>query len=77
MEDVDLKNGCFTPDQSLGFIAAFGVRREKAAAFQWVKVPPGKAGSNRSNYGGDEIVEAFGYACHELVIARVVQGSYG
>ena|SRR5258708_5565361 len=29
------------------------------------------AGSNRSSYGGNEMAEAFGDACHKLVTARV------
>ncbi len=40
-----------------------GVRRAKAASFQWVKTPPGQlapAGSNRSSHGGNEMAEAFG-----------------
>ncbi len=46
-----------------------GVRRGKAALFQWVQVPPGNrsSGSNRSSHGGDEMAEAFGIACHRLV----------
>ena len=42
---------------------AYGVRRDKAALFQWVKAPPGElapAGSNRSSHGGNEMAEAFG-----------------
>ncbi len=48
---------------------ALGVRRGKAALFQWVQVPPGhrSSGSNRSSHGGDEMAEAFSIACHELV----------
>jgi len=52
-------NGCSGVDR----MSLKGVRREKAALSQWVKVPPGEdapAGSNRSNCGGDEAVEAFG-----------------
>jgi hypothetical protein len=44
-------------------MAAKCVRRDKAALFQWVQTPPGQlapAGSNRSNYGGNEMVEAYG-----------------
>ncbi len=39
-----------------------GVRRAKAALFCGCKSHPANApaGSNRSNYGGDEMVEAFG-----------------
>ena len=35
---------------------AFGVRRDKAALFQWVQVPPGNRSSrkHRSGYGGNE-----------------------
>jgi len=39
-----------------------GVRRGKAALFQWVQIPPGElapAGSNRSSHGGNEMAEAF------------------
>ncbi len=48
---------------------ALGVRRGKAALFQWVQVPSGhrSSGCNRSSHGGDEMAEAFGTACHELV----------
>jgi hypothetical protein len=38
-----------------------GVRREKAALFQWVEAPPGElapAGSNRGSHGGNEMAEA-------------------
>ncbi len=50
-------------------MSAQGVRRGKAALFQWVQVPPGhrSSRSNRSSHGGDEMAEAFGIACHELV----------
>ena len=44
-------------------MTAIGVRRDKAALFQWVKAPPGElapAGSNRSSHGGNEMAEAFG-----------------
>ena len=44
-------------------MSALGVRRGKAAPFQWVKGPPGDlapAGSNRSSHGGDEMAEVFG-----------------
>ncbi len=48
---------------------ALGVRRGKAALFQWVQVPSGhrSSGCNRSSHGGDEMAEAFGIACHDLV----------
>jgi hypothetical protein len=41
---------------------ALGVRREKAALSSGCKPHPATApaGSNRSNYGGNEMVEAFG-----------------
>ena len=58
-------------------MTAVGVRREKAALSQWVKVPPGEdapAGSNRSNCGGNEAVEAFGNACHEIRWQRECAG---
>ena len=46
-----------------------GVRRGKAAFFSGCKSHPGiaPAGSNRSSHGGDEMAEAFGIVCHELV----------
>ncbi len=46
-----------------------GVRRGKAAFSSGCKAHPAiaPAGSNRSSYGGDEMAEAFGTACHELV----------
>ncbi len=46
-----------------------GVRRGKAAFFSGCKSHPAiaPAGSNRSSHGGDEMAEAFGIACHELV----------
>ena len=39
-----------------------GVRREKAALFQWVQAPPGNRSSRkyRSRHGGNEMAEAFG-----------------
>ncbi len=51
-------------------MTATGVRRDKAAFFSGCKphlatIAP--AGSNRSSHGGDEMAEAFGIACHELV----------
>ena len=41
---------------------AFSVRREKAALSSGCETHPAKApaGSTRSNYGGNEMVEAFG-----------------
>ncbi len=50
-------------------MSASGVRRGKAALFQWVQVHPAiaPAGSNRRSHGGNEVAEAFGIACHELV----------
>ncbi len=50
-------------------MSVVGVRRGKAALFQWVQVPPGHrfSGSYRSSHGGDEMAEAFGIECHELV----------
>ena len=47
-----------------------GVRRAKAAFFSGCKSHPATiapAGSNRSSHGGNEVAEAFGIACHELV----------
>jgi hypothetical protein len=53
--------------------AAMGVRREKVALSSGCKSRPATApaGSNRSSYGGNEMAEAFGDACHKLVTARV------
>ncbi len=48
-------------------MTGIGVRRAKAAFYQWVKVPPGNvapAGSNRSSYGGNEVAEAFDVTGH-------------
>ena len=44
-------------------MAGLGVRRDKAALSSGCKAHPAiaPAGSNRSNYGGNEMVEAFGY----------------
>ena len=46
------------------------VRHGKAAFFSGCKPHPATiapAGSNRSSHGGNEVAEAFGIACHELV----------
>ena len=45
----------------------------KAALSSGCKSHPATApaGSNRSSHGGNEVAEAFGLACHELVTARV------
>jgi hypothetical protein len=53
--------------------AEVGVRREKVALSSGCKSRPATApaGSNRSSYGGNEVAEAFGDACHKLVTARV------
>ncbi len=50
-------------------MTASGVRRVKAALTSGCKPHPATApaGSDRSSHGGDEMVEAFGIACHELV----------
>ena len=50
-------------------MSGLGVRRGKAAFFSGCKSHPAiaPAGSNRSSHGGDEMAEAFGIACHELV----------
>ena len=51
-------------------MSELGVRRDKAAFFSGCKSHPATiapAGSNRSSHGGDEMAEAFGIACHELV----------
>ncbi len=51
-------------------MTALGVRRAKAAFFSGCKSHPATiapAGSNRSRHGGDEMAEAFGIACHELM----------
>ncbi len=51
-------------------MSELGVRRAKAAFFSGCKshratIAP--AGSNRSSHGGNEVAEAFGIACHEMV----------
>ncbi len=51
-------------------MSGLGVRRGKAAFFSGCKSHPATvapAGSNRSSHGGNEMAEAFGIACHELV----------
>ncbi len=50
-------------------MSELGVRRAKAAFFSGCKSHPAiaPAGSNRNSHGGDEMAEAFGIACHELV----------
>ncbi len=50
-------------------MSAVGVRRGKAAFFSGCKSHPAiaPAGSNRSGHGGDEMAEALGIACYELV----------
>ena len=42
-------------------MSEMGVRRDKAALFQWVQVPPGNRSSrkHRSSHGGNEVAEAF------------------
>ena len=50
-------------------MSAQGVRRGKAALFQWVQIPPGHRSSRKQpeqSWRG-EMSEAFGIACHELV----------
>ena len=62
---LSLNTGHLSPQKS-----AVGVRRAKAAFFSGCKSHPATiapAGSNRSSHGGDEMAEAFGIACHELV----------
>ena len=58
-------------------MSAIGVRHGKAAFFSGCKSRPAiaPAGSNRSSHGGDEMAEAFGIACHELV-SRVSREVY-
>jgi hypothetical protein len=50
-------------------MTAVGVRRGKAAFSSGCKAHPANApaGSNRSSHGGNEVAEAFGIACRELV----------
>ena len=51
-------------------MSAWGVRRGKAAFFSGCESHPATialAGSDWSSHGGDEMAEAFGIACHELV----------
>ena len=42
-------------------MSEMGVRRDKAALFQWVQVPPGNRSSRKhqSSHGGNEVAEAF------------------
>ncbi len=58
-------------------MSEMGVRRGKAAFFSGCKSHPAiaPAGSNRSSHGGDEMAEAFGIACHELVSLHFRFGS--
>ena len=59
-------------------MTGLGVRRAKAAFFSGCKSGPAiiaPAGSNRSSHGGDEMAEAFGIACHELVSLDFRSGS--
>gem|GEM_PF-6015455 len=51
-------------------MTALGVRRGKATFFSGCKSHPATiapAGSNRSSHGGNELAEAFGIVCRELV----------
>ena len=52
-----------------GQMSVLGVRRGKAAFSSGCKPHPANApaGSNRSSHGGDEMAEALGIACYELV----------
>ncbi|MES2673796.1 MAG: hypothetical protein V4660_06120 [Pseudomonadota bacterium] len=53
-------------------MTALGVRRDKAALSPWVEslsaIAP--AESNRSNYGGHEMVEVSGEACHKIKVTE-------
>ena len=58
-------------------MSALGVRRAKAAFSSGCKSHPviiAPAGSNRSNYGGNEVVEASGEACHKIGWQRECAG---
>ena len=58
-------------------MTALGVRRDKAAFSSGCKSHPAiiaPAGSNRSNYGGNEMVEASGEACHKIWWQRECAG---
>ncbi len=55
-----------------------GVRRGKEAFYSGCKSHPATiapAGINRSSHGGDELAEAFGIACLELVSLDFRSGS--
>ncbi len=58
-------------------MSEMGVRRGKAAFFSGCKSHPAiaPAGGNRSSHGGNEVAEAFGIACHELVSLDFCYGS--
>ena len=63
----DFMNDCFRANKLQSRLTGVGVRREKAALFQWVQIPPGEiapAGSNRSSHGGNEVAEAFDATDH-------------
>ena len=58
-------------------MSALGVRRDKAAFSSGCKSHPAiiaPAGSNRSNCGGNEVVEASGEACREIWWQRECAG---
>ena len=59
-------NATMTRSPSRRRMAAFCVRRDKAALSSGCKSQPANApaGSNRSSHGGDEMAEAFGVAGH-------------
>ena len=58
-------------------MSALGVRRGKAALFQWVEVPPGDRSTRKQPepHRGDQMAEAFGIACHALVSLNFRCGS--
>jgi len=56
-----------------GWVCAVVRRRFSSGCKSHPAIAP--AGSNRSSHGGDEMAEAFGIACHELVSLDFRRGS--
>ena len=77
----DLSNRSIGNERSFlvqtGLMSAMGVRRDKAAFSSGCNSHPAiiaPAGSNRSNCGGNEVVEASGEACREIWWQRECAG---
>ena len=67
-------NDSFAAMNSGMAMTALGVRRAKAALFQWVQVPPGKMLQPEATGATMEVtkwLKPSGKVCHELVTARV------